>query len=627
MTLQQDRTTSLADLVFNARSIAVVGASDNPAKLITYRPIDYTLRYGFEGEVYPINPNRSEVQGLPAYPSVAETPSAPDVAVVALPRQHVLAALEQCAAAGTRLAIVYSSGFAEVPDGDGLQQGLTEFAARTGVRVIGPNCQGVANFATSFYPSFSTTFAAEQPAAGRTAIISQSGAMAGMIFNEWTAVGGTARYWASTGNEADVTVGELALAVVEDQAIDQLLLYLESVRSPELLARLAERAEQLDKHVIVFRPAQTGRGWAAAGRHTGAGVAASDRAATRIPTNSRMHAVDSIERLVALGQLARSGKAAPVRSLGIISNSGGLGVATTDAAVAAGFTVGDLAPETVAGLGSVLPGFASLENPVDVTAQLLNDPELLATALPTMLADPVVDAIVVSLGAVGDGYDVDRIVDDVVAAHRAGEKQIVVCWVGSQVDVRARLGAAGVPVFTRVGDAVSTLAELLPPSTSPAIADGPLRPFLDDLVPGVRYVAGPLLLDAADLDAYGAAVHQTGDEGNLHVSRAAARAAGFERRVVSGLHTLSVITMLGESIGLWTNSAVVAGFDGVRFLRPVLEDDALSLTMTVAGTKPLRDGSGLVSFDFELSDGDALAARGRVDYVFRPRPAIAGESR
>lgn len=628
MTLTHDSSVAnLADSVFGASSVAIVGASANPTKLITYRPIDYMLRYGFAGAIYPINPNRHEVQGLPAYPSLADTPTTPDVAIVALPRQHVMAALEECASTGTKVAIVYSSGFAEVPDGDGLQQKISDFSSRTGVRVIGPNCQGIANFATAFYPSFSTTFATEKPPAGRTALISQSGAMAGMILNEWTAVGGAVRYWASTGNEADVTVGELALAAIEDAEIDQLLLYLESVRSPEVLAELAERAEQLDKQVVVFRPARTARGWAAAGRHTGAGVMSADHATANIPTSDRMQVVNSIEALVGVGQVARSGKATSVRSLGIISNSGGLGVATTDAAVAAGFTVGDLAAETVSTLGSVLPGFASLENPVDVTAQLLNDPALLATALPTMLRDAVVDAVVVSLGAVGNGYDVDQIVEDIIAAHRTGEKLIAVCWIGSTVDVRARLGAAGVPTFTRVDGAVTALAELLPAPVPPSVVDGPPAPHLDDLVPGVSYWSGPLLVDGDDMAAFAAAAHQTGDEANVHVSQAAARAAGFDRRVVSGLHTLTAITILGESIGLWTNSAVVAGFDGVRFLRPVLEGDELSLTLVVAGSRPLRDGRGIVTFDFALTLTDGAAARGRVDYVFDPRPTGSGDIR
>lgn len=619
--------------VFEPASVALIGASDNPTKLITYRPIEYLRRFGYAGEIYPINPKYDTVQGLPAYRSVAEAPTPPELVIVALPREHVLAALEQCAEVGAKVAIVYSSGFAEVPDGAGLQEQLTALSARTGLRIIGPNCQGVANLGAGFFPCFSTAFATDAPEPGRTAIISQSGAVAAMIYNSWTAVGGGAKYWASTGNEADVTVARLARAAVEDPEIDTLLLYLESVRDADVLAELADRAAQLGKHVLVYRSTRTGYGWSAAARHTGAGATGGDHLATAVPTGSHLQRADSLDELVGLAQLARAGKPVSGPKIAIISNSGGLGVMAADAAAAAGFVLEDLDPATKSTLTAALPGFASVQNPVDVTAQLLNDPTLLATALPAMLGDTAVDALVVALGAVGDGYDVEQIRADVLRAHRESSKPIVVVWVGSRVDVRRDLGRAGVPVFDSVPDAVTALAAFRdagrpgvePEPPAPVVRPGPSRPAFDDLFLGARYESDPITITAADLDHYAGAAGQTNDHTNVHVSLDAARAAGHPRRVVSGLHTLTQITVLGERLGLWTHSSLVAGFRSARFTRPVYEGDPVRLTLTVEALKPLpkRPGSGLVSFAFELAkpdgEGTATVATGTVDYVFGPR--------
>ena len=636
------RTTSASgrnDLlrsVFAPSSIALIGASDNPAKLITYRPIEYLRRFGYAGDIYPINPKYETVQGLPAYPSIRHTPHPPELVVVALPREHVLAALEECASVGTKVAIVYSSGFAEVPDGAGLQTAVTDLAQRTGMRVIGPNCQGVAALEAGAFPCFSTAFATDPPVTGRTAVISQSGAVAAMIYNAWIAVGGGVRYWASTGNEADVTVAQLARAAVEDPDVDQLLLYVESVRDGTVLADLAARAAELNKHVVLYRSTRTPHGWSAAGRHTGAGMAGNDRLDDQVTWGTHLLQADSLEELIALGQLTRAGKPLAGARLAVLSNSGGLGVMTADAATAAGFRLDDLTPESRRALAAVLPGFASVENPVDVTAQLLNDPALLAKALPVMLRDTAVDALVVALGAVGDGYDVEQIRRDVLHAHKESIKPIVVVWVGSRVDVRAELGQAGVPVYTSCGSAILALARhrdatvVAGTDSSPApqqdvrIRPGPGAPGFADLFVGAHYRSGARTISGAEMASYGAAAGQTEDLDNLHVSLSAARAAGHRARVVSGLHTLTQLTVLGAELGLWENSSVVAGFRSVRFRSPVYEDDAIALSLTVEGLKPLerRPGGGLVTFAFVLGRpvGDDLepVATGSVDYVFGP---------
>ncbi|AWT51580.1 CoA-binding protein [Mycolicibacterium smegmatis] len=614
---------SLAQDVFSPASVAMIGASDNPSKLIAYRPVEYLRTHGYAGSIYPINPQRSTVQGLPCYPSILQTPTAPELVIVALPRERVLAAVEECARAGVKVVIIYTSGFSEVPDGRDLAAELVDLAHRTGIRVIGPNCQGIANLSNGFLPCFSTSFSGGELAIGPAAIISQSGAIAGMIYNRWAEVGGGVTHWASTGNEADVTVSELALAVVEDSAVELMFLYLESVRNEQALAALAVRARELNKHIVVFRPARTRRSWEAAARHTGAGASPDDTWRHHIPTNPHVHVANSIEDLVTIGQAARSGKKLLGSSVGIISNSGGLGVATCDAAVGAGFTVDSLAEVTHEALSDILPGFASVENPVDITAQLLNESDLLSRALPTMLRAPEVDAMMVSLGAVGDGYNIEQIIADIVAAQAETTKPIVVSWVGSRVDVQKSLGAARVPVFTEIDRAVAALATMRPPVPALERRPGPNAPYFECLSPGATYQLGPVVIDGADMDHYARAAHQIDDTTNVHVDLEAARAAGFTARVVSGLHTLTVITMLGHTAGLWTNSPAVAGFDRVRFLQPVLEGDTVDATLTVLSTRGLGSGRGLVTFEFSIARDQVPVVEGEVTYVFRTRVGAA----
>jgi acyl-CoA synthetase (NDP forming) len=613
----------LAD-AFDPASIALIGASDNPTKLITYRPIEYLRRYGYRGRIYPINPKYRTVQGLPAYPSVRDTPTPPEVVIVALPRQHVVAALEECAAVGTRVAIVYSSGFSEVPDGLDLHHELSALARRTGMRIIGPNCQGIANLGTGFFPCFSTAFATDAPETGRTAIISQSGAVAAMIYNRWTAVGGGAQYWAATGNEADVTVAQLARAAIEDPDIDNLLLYMESVRDRPVLEQLVDRAAELDKQVVLYRPAGTERGWLAASRHTGAGAVEGDHLDATLPTGTHVHSARSLDELIGLAQLARTGKTLSGGKLAIISNSGGLGVMAADTATRAGFSLERLSEKSQDELASILPGFASVLNPIDVTAQLLNDRKLLAKALPTVLGDDQVDATVVALGAVGDGYDIDQIEQDVVRAHAESGKPVIVVWVGSRVDVRRRLGRSGIPVFDSVPPAIDALARYRTagtPQPERPTRPGPAQPAVDELFVGARYESEAIRIEAESLDLYAGVAEQTGDRTNVHADLDAARAAGHPARLVSGLHTLTQVTVLGARMGLWTHSALVAGFGDVRFLKPVYEGDRIKLTLTVRKLKPLKGKRGLVTFAFRLStarqdETDATVAAGTVDYVY-----------
>jgi acyl-CoA synthetase (NDP forming) len=202
--------------LLDPRSVAVVGASADVTR-IGGRVLDYMIRGGFRGQLIPVNPKRSEVQGLAAAPSIAELPSAVDTAILAVSAEATPAAVEACAAKGVKGCVIFSAGFAETgPQGRSLEDRLREISARTGIRIIGPNCLGVFNSFSGFYGCFSNTLDRAFPELGPLTIVSQSGAVGSHIY--WLARdrGLGLRYWISTGNECDVDAAECVAFAADD---------------------------------------------------------------------------------------------------------------------------------------------------------------------------------------------------------------------------------------------------------------------------------------------------------------------------------------------------------------------------------------------------------------------------
>ena len=221
----------LADIL-SPRSVAVVGASDNPDKA-GGRPVFYLQRFGFKGAIYPVNPQRPEVQGLRSFASLAALPEVPDVAVIVVADKDVPATVAECAERGVKCAVVISSGFGETgAAGLEIQDRMVAHARARGMRVLGPNSQGLANFATGAVANFSTMFVEVAPQDGPVAIVSQSGSASVVPYARLREKGIGVRYVLASGNDADLTVSELACAVAEDRSVRLILLYLETVEGP-----------------------------------------------------------------------------------------------------------------------------------------------------------------------------------------------------------------------------------------------------------------------------------------------------------------------------------------------------------------------------------------------------------
>jgi acyl-CoA synthetase (NDP forming) len=441
------------------RSIAIIGASDNPNK-IGGRPIHYLARYGFRGPVYPINPTRAEVQGRHCYDSLDALPEAPELAIVAVGGDNAVTAVEDCAARGVKVVVVMASGFGEVDaiEGKAKERRMVAAARQAGMRIVGPNSQGLANFGTGAIASFSTMFMENEPKPGHVAILSQSGALSTAPFGFLHPRGIGLRHSHATGNDADITVGELAVAVAEDPEVKLMLLYLESIPDKRYFEELAEVARARDLPIVALKSGRTEAGRAAAQSHTGA-LANEDRMIDAFFAHHGIWRAPDLRGLVEATDLYLKGWKPKGRSLVAVSNSGAVCVMTADAATGARLPMARLAPHTDQELKSILPSFATTTNPIDITAALLSNSRLFGDILPVIAEDPAVDAMLIGIPVAGPGYDVEAFARDTAAfAARTGMPVVVAA---TQHSVASRFAAEGVSVFPTEAEAVAALNQFL----------------------------------------------------------------------------------------------------------------------------------------------------------------------
>jgi acyl-CoA synthetase (NDP forming) len=435
-------------------SIAIVGASDNPHK-VGGRPLLYLKRYGFKGAIYPVNPGRAEVQGVRAYAAIAELPEAPELAVVAVAGDEAVLAVEACAARGVKAAVVMTSGFGETGEaGLAKQNRMLAAARRAGMRLIGPNCQGLANFAVGAVANFSTIFHELQGLDGPVAIVSQSGANSQAIYQLARDKGLGVRHVHATGNEADVTVAELAAAVVADPGVRLLLLYMESIKDPAMLAAAAEAARARDLPIVALKAGRTPGGQKAASSHTGA-LATEDRVVEAFFERHAIWRAGDPHELVAAAELYARGHRPRGRRLVFISNSGASCVMGADYAESRGIALARVPSQR---LREVLPAFAAVDNPIDVTGALLGNPKLFGDVLPVVGAEPEADLVAVALPVAGTGYDVEGFARDLAAFERRYAKSTAVA--APQASVREPFARAGIATFARERDAMDALAQV-----------------------------------------------------------------------------------------------------------------------------------------------------------------------
>lgn len=443
--------------LLNPVSIAIVGASDNPDK-IGGRPIHYMRKHGYGGRLYPVNPTREVVQGERTWPSLGDLPEVPDLAIIAVAGKKAIEAVDACSQLGVRAAIVIAAGFSEIgPAGKVLQDDMTRRARATGMRIVGPNSQGLANFGNGAIASFSTMFLEVEPADGPVAVISQSGGMSAMIYGLLRQRDIGVRHVHATGNEADVTVAELAVAVLADPDVRIVLMYLESLQNAGDLAAAAALAKARGVPLVVVKAGRSPAGLKAAASHTGA-LANEDRVVEAFFEHHGILRARDPQELARYAELIIQSAPSHGRRVVVVSNSGASCVLASDAADVHGLEIAPLEENTKAQLATFLSDFATTDNPVDITAALLSNNRLFGDVLSVIGNDPAADMFVVDIPVAGRGYDVASFAQDTAAFARAAEKPVaLVAW---QEPVARAFRARGLPVYDDEQQAMSALAAL-----------------------------------------------------------------------------------------------------------------------------------------------------------------------
>lgn len=461
------------DAFFRANGIAIVGASDDITK-IGGRPVHLLLKYGYKGPIYPVNPKGGVIQGLTAHASVRDLPTAPDMAILAVPASATAAALRDCAARGVRAVVVLSSGFAEAgPEGAALQDELVAIARENRIRLLGPNCLGTISVVDGAIGSFSIVLEENMPKAGNVGIVSQSGNIGSYTVQNVAQRGMGVSRFIATGNEADVDVADGIAALAEDAETRVILCCMETCRDAGRLTDALSRARRAGKPVLILKIGATESGAAAAASHTGA-LAGSDAVIDAVFRRYGALRVQSLEELIDVGHAASlllPDRLPKGERVTLVAASGGFGIMMADASTRAGLEMPELSPATKARIAEAVPT-AGTNNPVDASAQMSSRPDILYKMLSALMEETNTDATQLFLSLSLFNTRLRGIYMDALARVRESHPdRLLIVTSRGPADAVAEINALGIPVFPSIDAAAAGLAGLVRLGRLSAVAE------------------------------------------------------------------------------------------------------------------------------------------------------------
>jgi acetyltransferase len=440
------------DGIFRPRSVAVVGASRREGS-IGRQVVANLVAGGFQGPVYPVNPNAEVVLSIRAFRNVRSIPGPVDLAVLVVPPDAVLAVAEECGKKGVKGLVVVTAGFREI-GGVGVEreERLRRIAERHRMRVVGPNCMGIVNTEPAY--SCNASFAATPPPVGSVAMVSQSGALGEAILADAAQAGIGVAMFASVGNRVDVTAADLVAYWGDDPTVKVILLYIESVGEPQEFLQVARQVAR-KKPIIAVKSGRSDAGAQAASSHTGS-LAGADVAADTLLQQCGVLRVDNFRDMFALAQAMLNQPPPRGRRMAVVTNAGGPGILATDAIVALGMEMASLSNGGARALRKALPKEASIGNPIDLIASA--DAQRYRAALRIVAKEKAVDGLVV-LFVSPIMIDAAAVARAIVEETRGLHKPVLACVMGRQGNDEALqiLRHAGIPVFRYPEDAATTL--------------------------------------------------------------------------------------------------------------------------------------------------------------------------
>ncbi len=447
------KTRTDVDYLFEPRSVAVIGASQNKAK-IGYRIVENIISCGYKGEIYPVNLKGGELLGNKIYPDLSEISGKVDLAVITIPAKLVFAAVKECGEKGVKHLVIITSGFSEIGNSEE-ERRIVGYARSHGMRVLGPNIFGIYSSAVSL----NATFGPRGILPGHVAIVTQSGALGIAMTGKTAAESLGLSALVSVGNKSDIDESDLLEYLAHDEATQVVLLYIEGVKGGDRLVDTLTKVTR-EKHVIVIKSGRSKRGAMAAASHTGS-LAGADEIFDSVMRQCGVLRAESVQeafdwaRFLADSPLPRGKEAV------IITNGGGIGVMATDACEKYEVALYDDQRTLEKTFSVVMPDFGSSKNPIDLTGQATaQDYE---HAIEAALASDDMHATLALYceTALFDSEEFAGLLKKEYAFYRGKKPIVFSLFGGEKVEVITReLRREGIPVFSDVYDAVSCLGAL-----------------------------------------------------------------------------------------------------------------------------------------------------------------------
>jgi len=449
------------DTLLNPTSIAIVGASRDISK-IGGRLHKNLLRHGYNGNIYLVNPKYGIIEDEVCYPNLTTISKPIDLTLIAVPINHVTRTLEDAGKSKIKNAIVYSSGFSEIgEEGKEREHQIKEVANRYEMNICGPNCVGIINFRHKIAMSFSQFLDIPVLLPGHIAFISQSGALGGSLLNRAQDMGIGISCFISTGNEAVLDLADFMEYFVEDKETSVIMALIEGIRNPQKFLNSCKKALKKRKPIVVMKVGKSEIGRKAAGSHTGSMTGANEVHDAVFSQNGVVR-VSNLDELYLTASTFLKSELPSGNRIGILTSTGGGGVILADKVIEAGMMVPDLSEETVLKLKEIVPEFASVKNPFDLTAQLINDPELFKKSLMVFASDESFDAIIVATSMVSGKLSEKR-ATFIADASNYIEKPVLTWWAAGSLSLPGIkiLEKREVPFFMSAEECVNVLKSLL----------------------------------------------------------------------------------------------------------------------------------------------------------------------
>jgi acetyltransferase len=625
----------MLESLFRPKKVAVIGASSKELS-IGNRVIKNLIDFGFRGEIYPINPKADEIRGIKAFKSITDCPDNIDVVHMVIPAKFVPQAVEDCGKKGVKNIIINSGGFSETgPEGEAIEKDFLAWAAKYGIRILGPNCQGIINSDPRIRAYCNFTFTKPEP--GFISIVALSGGVAEVIHQGFAAMGVGTRIYASNGNACDVTIPEIIGYLGQDDGTRVIVTYVEGLRDPaNFMQTVREVAAQ--KPILAMKAGRTAEGAKAAASHTG-GLAKEDLATDLIFKKAGVVTFTDEGELI---QAAAAFATQPIpqgNRVGIITNTGGPAVIATDVFVDAGCQLPPLSDNTVEKLKTTLYPEASVRNPIDVLAT--GTAAHYRACMDAMLADDAFDCIFVNF-VTPFFVDNQSIAREIVAVNQLQRKPLVCNLMTDRqqwTEVVNILRDGGVPCFSLPGEAARAMAALVRYNTIRTRETGELKTFSDaDRQKGLSILsrvqaAGRRNLSAEEVygivDAYGIPTADWRVAANADEAVAAAESIGFP--VVVKADSAAVVhksDMGAVAVNLADGGAVRATVD--RMQTTLAADDLRFFVQkfvpggleVILGAKAEEDLGHLIMFGLGGIHVEVLK-----DVVFNLTPVSTAEAR